>query len=136
MCTPKRVTRADSLHSMSWFDLVAAQVIVPSHRNRGQLLLCAGDAADGQRAFRVEEIAVGPAPLQPDTLASAITKLTGKCAHRPRLKVDSDIDHPADADRRIYDKAADRLGRAFELALQGVVHEHQRLSQIIKKIAQ
>ena len=53
------------------------------------------DAAKGQRALGIEEIAVGPARFEPSALPGAIAELAGDGARRRWLELHVDIDDPA-----------------------------------------
>ena len=72
--------------------LVAAQPIVAAEDDRAKLLLRADDAAHGQRALRVEQVAMLPAGLGANPLAGAVAELAGNGPHRRRLELDRKID--------------------------------------------
>ena len=71
------------------------QEIAAPELDGGELLLGAGDPAQGQRAFGIEEVAVLPAGLGADALAGAVAELAGDGAHRRRLELDGEVDGPA-----------------------------------------
>src|SRR6185369_8406834 len=80
--------------------LVPLQEIASTKLDAEELLAGAGDPAQGQRAFGVEEIAVRPARFEPGALASSIAELTRDGVRRGRLETDVEIHRPAIVLRR------------------------------------
>ena len=78
--------------------LVALHEIRTANLDPEQLLGCASNSAKRQCAFGVEEIAVGPARLEPDALSRAVTKFARYRVLRRRFQANVEIDRPSAAD--------------------------------------
>jgi hypothetical protein len=75
--------------------LVATLEIVAAKHRRDELLARTDHAAEGNRAFGRQQVAMLPAQLDPYTFAGTIAGLAGDRPHWRRLKADSEIDQVA-----------------------------------------
>ena len=87
-------------------NLVALKEIAAADLDGGKLLAGAGNSAQGQRPLGIEEVAIGPAGLDPRALTGAVTELTGDGMRRRGLEPDVEVNglpavnrHDPDLDR-------------------------------------